>query len=80
MNELVLLHLTSKLAIYMDRLNKDDGEHNINNDGRPSFNPFLTPEADKYWEKLDKEGTPVTKEELLDRIRRAQRNKGKKGD
>jgi len=59
----------------MDRPNKDDGELNFNDEGKPSFNPFLTPEADKYWEKLDKEGTPVTKEELLERMRRAKGNK-----
>lgn len=31
-------------------------------------NPFLTPQANALWEKLDKEGKPVSKEELKKRI------------
>jgi len=38
-------------------------------------NPFLTDRADKLWEIIDRGGKPVTKEELLNRIRKIKRNK-----
>jgi len=36
-----------------------------------SSNPFLGDKADELWEKLDKKGKPVTKEQLLNELREA---------
>jgi len=38
-------------------------------------NPFLTDQADKLWKKIDEGGKPISKEELLKRIRKIKRNK-----
>lgn len=35
----------------------------------PSQNPFLTDQADALWEVLDKGGTPVTKQEILEKMK-----------
>jgi hypothetical protein len=32
-------------------------------------NPFLTDKADDLWRQLDKGGKPISKEELLERIK-----------
>jgi len=39
-------------------------------------NPFLTPQADALWERLDKQGKPVSKAELLRRARELRKKKG----
>lgn len=39
-------------------------------------NPFLTDKSDELWARLNKEGKPVSKEELLKRVKALKEKKG----
>jgi hypothetical protein len=41
-----------------------------NNKPNNNPNPFHTPKADELWERLDKNGKRISKEELLKRIQK----------
>lgn len=38
-------------------------------------NPFLTDKADALWERLDKEGKPISKKDLFKRVKAAKEKK-----
>lgn len=42
---------------------------------RENLNPFLTDKAKELWEKLDKSGSPVSKEELINRAKDLKKKK-----
>ena len=51
------------------------GVKSMNEHANP--NPFLSDKADELWKKLDKEGKPVTKKQILKELKEAKSKQAK---